>query len=125
MLMMNEKEGLPVKSEWFNHLPIYHEKELPMDFKEHDFPVCTNYPNLQVEPRELDAFKTHPFTNTLSQEVVKFDENVLSDCLSFDSFFENEKVEDSIGKTNKINPYSLLVDAFKEMINHMEGHCSL
>ena len=27
-------------------------------------------------------------------------------------------------KTNKIDPYSLLVDAFKEMTNHMEGHCT-
>ena len=57
--------------------------------------------------------------------MVKFDENILSDSLSFDPFLENEKVEESIGKTNKINPYSLLVDAFKEMTNHMEGHCSL
>ena len=43
----------------------------------------------------------------------------------FNSFFENENLEDYIGKTNKIDPYSLLIDTFKEMTNHMEDHCCL
>ena len=33
MMMLIEKEGLPVKLEWFNHLPIYHNKNLPIEFK--------------------------------------------------------------------------------------------
>ena len=28
-----------------------------------------------------------------------------------------------IGLTNKISPYSMLIDAFKEMTAHPEGHC--
>ena len=51
MLMLNEKEGLPVKLEWFNHLPIYNKKDLPIEFNEPNFPECINYPNLKVEPR--------------------------------------------------------------------------
>ena len=70
MLMLNEKEGLPVKLEWFNHFPIYNGKEIPIKFKEQNFPLCTNYPNLKVEPRELDAFKKHPFTTSCDKELI-------------------------------------------------------
>ena len=34
MLMLNEKDGRPVKLEWFNHLPIYNKEDLPIEFKE-------------------------------------------------------------------------------------------
>ena len=34
MLMLNQKEGLPVKFEWFDHLPIYNEEDIPIEFKE-------------------------------------------------------------------------------------------
>ena len=30
-----------------------------------------------------------------------------------------------IRKTNKIDPYSLLIDIFKEMTDHMDDHCCL
>ena len=38
MLMLNEKEGLLVKLEWFNHLPIYNKEDLPIKFKQSNFP---------------------------------------------------------------------------------------
>ena len=53
MLMLNEREGLPVKLEWFNHLPIYNKEDLPIEFKESNFTECTNYPNLKAQSREL------------------------------------------------------------------------
>ena len=44
----------------------------------------------------------------------------------FNTFFKNENTEDNnIDKTNKIDPYSLLIDKFKEMTNHVEDHCCL
>ena len=119
MLMLNEKEGLPVKLEWFNHLPIYNDEELPI---ESNFPECTNYPLLKIRPRELHAFEKHPFTSSFSQEVVTYDQNLFTDNFLFNTFFKNENIEDKIGKTNEIDPYSLLIDTFKEMINHMEDH---
>ena len=61
MLMLNEKEGLSVKLEWFNHLPIYNDEDLAMEFKEQKFPQCMNCPNLNVQPRELHAFEKYPF----------------------------------------------------------------
>ena len=79
MLMLHEKEGLPVKLEWFNHLPIYNEEDLPIRFKERTFPECTNYPNLKVEPRELYAFETHSFASYFLQEVVTYDQNLFTD----------------------------------------------
>ena len=41
--MLNEKEGLPVKLEWFNHLPIYNKEDIPIKFKEPNFPECPNH----------------------------------------------------------------------------------
>ena len=38
MLMLHEKEGLPVKCEWFHHLPIYNKEVIPIEFKEQNFP---------------------------------------------------------------------------------------
>ena len=64
MLMLNEKEGLPLKLEWFDHLPIYNNEDLAIKFKEPNFSECTNYPNLKVKPRELHAFDMHPFTSS-------------------------------------------------------------
>ena len=41
-----KKKGLPVKLEWFKHLPINNEKDEPMNFQE-----CVNYPNVEDEPK--------------------------------------------------------------------------
>ena len=79
----------------------------------------------QGQPRELHAFKKSPFTSSLSQEVVTYDQNLFTDNFLFNSFFENENIEDNIGKTNNIDPYSLLIDTFKEMTYHVEDHCCL
>ena len=38
----------------------------------------------------------------------------------FNSFFDNENIEENVGKINFIDLNSLLVDTFKEMTNHME-----
>ena len=108
---------------WFNHLPIYNKKDLPIKFKEPNFAECTNYPNLKVEPRELHAFEKHPFASSFLQEVVTYDQNLFTDNFLFNTCFKNKNIEENIGKTNKIDPYLLVIDTFKEMINHMEDHC--
>ena len=66
MLMLNEKEGLTIKLKWFNHLPISNKEDLPIEFKEPHFPQYTNYPNLNVQLRELHEFEKHPFTSSFS-----------------------------------------------------------
>ena len=73
----------------------------------------------------MHTFEKHPFTSSLSQEVVTYDQDLFTDNFLFNSFFENENIEDNIDKTNKVDPYSLLIDTFKEMTNHMEDHCCL
>ena len=35
----------------------------------------------------------------------------------------NENTEDNIGKTNKFDHYSLLIDTYKEITNHIEDCC--
>ena len=90
MLMLNEKEGLPVKLGWFNHLLMYHEQDKPIEFQEQNFPQCTNYPNLKIQPRELHTLETHPFTSSFLQEVVTYDQKLFTDNFLINSFFKNE-----------------------------------
>ena len=88
----------------------------------YDYPQCINYPFLKVEPKELDQFENNPFTTNFSQEIQKYDE---IDNLSEEDFFDNLLEVDNkciISITNKLSPYSMLIDAFKEMTSHLEGH---
>ena len=39
------------------------------------------------------------------------------------SFSDNENIEYDIGRTNNIEPYSLLIDIFKEKTNHIKDYC--
>ena len=59
------------------------------------------------------------------QEVVTFDQSLFTDNFLFHMIFKNENIEDDIGKTNKIDPYSMLIDTFKEITIHMEDYCCL
>ena len=102
MLVINEKEELPVKLEWFDHLPIYSEKDLPIELKEPNFSECTYYPNLKVEQRVLFEFEMLLLTSSFLQEVVTYDQNLFTDNFSFNTFFENENIEENIGKTKKL-----------------------
>ena len=43
----------------------------------------------------------------------------------FNTIFENKNIEEDIGKTNKLDPDSMLFDIFKKMTNLMEDHCCL
>ena len=62
--MLNETEAFPVKLGWFNHLPIHNDEDLPIEFKDPNFPECTNYPNIKVEQTELNVFEKYPFTSS-------------------------------------------------------------
>ena len=72
MLILNEIQGPPIKLEWFNHLQIYNKEDIPIEFQGQNFPQYTNYPNLNV------AFEKHPFTSSLLQKVVTFDQDLFT-----------------------------------------------
>ena len=122
ILQFDEKDGLPVEAKWFNHLPIHNEKDLPLEFEASDYPQCLNYTFLKVEPEELDLFENNPFSTNFSQDIQKYDEieNFSQDDFFEDLFQDNDK--SNIGLTNKLSPYSMLIDAFKEMTSHLEGN---
>ena len=125
ILQLQENEGLLVDTKWFNHLPISNQKVLPSDFVSYGYPQCINYPFLKVEPKELDDFENNPFTTCFSQDIKKFDGN---DNVDQQKFFDNIlqlQVDSKIGLTNKMSPYAMLIDAFKEMTSHLEGHCTI
>ena len=69
--------------------------------------------------------KKHPFTSSFSQEVVTYDLNLCIDIFLFNSFSENENIDDNISKTNKIDPNSLFIYIFKEMTNLMKDQYCL
>ena len=108
-----------------NHLPKYNELDIPVEYKKQKSPQCTNNPNLKVQTRKLHAFEKHLFLSSYSQEVVTYDQNLFTGYFLFNLFFKNENIEDNIGKINKIDSYSLLIDTFQEMTNHIENHCCL
>ena len=111
---MDEKHVLAVGAKWFNNIPIYDKKILPIDYK-----------FLKVEPKELDQFENNQFTTNFSQEIQKYDEN---DNVSQEYFFDYLLEVDNksnIGLTNKLSPYLMLNDAFKEITSNLEGHCTI
>ena len=36
-----------------------------------------------------------------------------------------DDINENVGFTNEVKPYSMLIDVFKEMTNHLEGHCTV
>ena len=119
----DEKDGLAVEAKWFNHFPIYDDKDVPTDFVTYDRPQCINYLFLTVEPKEHDQLENNPSTTSFSQEIKKYDEN---DNVAQGDFLNHIlEVDDksNIGLSNKLSPYTMLIGAFKEMTSHLGGYC--
>ena len=36
-----------------------------------------------------------------------------------------DEINEIVDLTKEIKPYSMLIDVFKEMTNHLEGHCTV
>ena len=68
-LQLNEKDGLPVQSKRFNHLPIHNKKYIPDEFKKEKYLYCMNYPLIKVENKEILQFESNPFASSFTQEV--------------------------------------------------------
>ena len=43
----------------------------------------------------------------------------------FDDYFALDDINENVGLINEIKTYSMLIDVFKEMTNHLEGHCTV
>ena len=125
VLQIDEKDVLAVEAKWFNHLPIYDEKDFSTNFVTYDYPQWINYLFLKVEPKELCYFENNPFTTNFSQEIQKDDE---IDNLSEEGFFDNLLEVDKMcitDFTNKLSPYSMLIDAYKEMTCNLVGNYTI
>ena len=122
ILQLNEKDGLPVQLKWFNHLPIYNEKDIPNYFNEDKYPTCINYPSIQVDHEEIQQFESNPFASSFAQEISTYEENCNDNDNLFENYFAMVDNVEIVGLTNEIKPYSMLIDVFKELTNHLEGH---
>ena len=118
ILQLNEKDGLPVQLKWFNHLPIYNEKDIPNYFNEDKYPTCINYPSIQVDHEEIQQFESNPFASSFAQEISTYEENCNDNDNLFENYFAMADNVEIVGLTNEIKPYSMLIDVFKELTNH-------
>ena len=121
-LQENDLTGLPVRYYAYDHLPVVKESNLPEEFTIPQYPVCTNYPNLQVFPEELEK-KKHDvagFTQT-STSFPKYDVIDIPD----DDFKENFQQCIPIDDMRCIDPYSELKPYFIEMISVMKKNCDV
>ena len=125
ILQLNEQFGLPVQLKRFNYLPIHNEKCIPDEFKKEKYPYCMNYPLIKEEDKELQKFQSNPFASSFTQEVSTYVENYNKNDTIFDVYFAMGDINKNVGLTNKIKPYSIIIDIFKEMTHHLEGHCTV
>ena len=84
-----------------------------------------NYPLIKVEHKELQKLKSNPFASSFTQEVSTYAENCNNNDSISNDYFATNDISESVGLTNETNPYSMLIDVFKEMTNHLEGHCTM
>ena len=73
----------------------------------------------------MHTFEKNLFTTLFFQKVVTHNQNLNTNNFLCNSFFDNQNIEHNIGKSNKIELYSMLIDIFKAMTNHMKNHYSL
>ena len=125
ILQLNEKCGLPVELKSFNHLRIHNEKYIPNEFKKEKYPSYMNYSLIKVEDNKLQQFESNPFASSFTQEVSTYTETYNNNDTIFDVYFAMEDINEYVGFTSKITSYSMLIDIFKEMTNHVEGHCTV
>ena len=83
------------------------------------------YPLIKVENKELLKFESNPFASSFTQEVLTYSENCNNNDNIFDDYFVMDDINENVGLTNKIKPYSMLIDVFKEMTNYLEGYCTV
>ena len=114
-----------VQLKWFNHLPIHNEKFVPDEIKKENCPYCLNNPLINVEDKELQKFESNTFASSFTQEMSTYAEN----CNNKDTIFEEHltigDINENVSFTNEIKPYSLLIENFKEMTYHLEGHSTV
>ena len=109
----------------FNHIPIHNEKYVFDEFRRENYPYCLNYPLIKVEDNEWKKFESNPFASYFTQEVSKYAENCNNNHTIFDEYFAIDAINEKVGLTNEIKPYSMLIDVFKEMTNHLQCHCTV
>ena len=124
VLQLNEKDGLPVKK-WFNHLPIRNKKYISDVFKNENYPYCMNHPLIKVEDKKLQRSECNPFASSFTQKVSTYADNCYKNDTIFDNYFAMDDINENVGLTYEIKPYSTLIDVLKEMTNHLEGHCTV
>ena len=52
-------------------------------------------------------------------------ENCNNNDTIFDDYFAMDDINEYVGLTNEIKPYSMLIDVFKKMTNHLEDYCTV
>ena len=73
-----------------------------------------NYPLIKVEDKELQKFESNPFASSFIQEVSTYAENYKNNDTIFDDYFAMDDINENVGITNEIKPYSILIDVLRK-----------
>ena len=77
---------------------------------------------IKAEDKKFHQFKNNPFTSSFAQKISTYVENSNNNESIFNNYFASDEINENVGSTNKITPYSMLIDILKEMTNNLEGH---
>ena len=119
-LRESQYTGLPIYMYSDNKIPIVPSSGIPEHFKEQNFPICLNFPNLKVFPQVL--LKGEHDIAGLSQLMSSYPDQEINNI--FEEVIENNYERENQGNVTA-NPYAELIPYFVEMTSHMEGYCSI
>ena len=84
-----------------------------------------NYSLIKVKDKESQQFESDPFASSFSQEVSTYAENCNNNDTIFEHYCAMDDINENADLINEIKLYSMLIDVFMEMTNHLEGHCTV
>ena len=84
-----------------------------------------NYPLIKVKNKGSQQFKSNLFASSFTQEVSTFAENCNNNYTIFENYFAMDGINVNVNLTNEIKLYSMLIEIFNEMTNHLEGYCTV
>ena len=116
ILRCKEVCGIRLNPQDFEKCAIY-SGDLPNEFKYDSMnPVCANFKSLKFDPEE-DMEQPVGLTQISN---ITFDDN------SEDFWFDEESIDRQLtdNPPDKIEPYSFLISAFRDMCNNLEGNCT-
>lgn len=121
-LQKNDLKGLPIPDYCSQIGTTIDESIIAEEFKPATFPICYNYPNLTVLPKDLSS-NTHKISG-LTQSVSQSQKEVMNHLFDVDVDFSNieDVLNDDVDMPKARSPYIELKPYFDDLTKYMEGY---